>query len=127
MFLYILPIICACIIVATSFGSRQILPLSIDGITNDRALDYITLSFAFAVGQVIWGFANYVGGMVADRFGDEKALFLGIILSAIGCYLIQYCDSTFGDLDPLYCIFFPFRCHNIFPIYHFARRFNTNP
>ena len=95
MFLYIFPIICACIIVATSFGSRQILPLTIDGITNDRALDYITLSFAFAVGQVIWGFANYIGGMVADKFGDEKALFLGIILSAMGCYLIQYCDSTF--------------------------------
>ena len=94
MFLYIFPIICACIIVATSFGSRQILPLTIDGITNDRALDYITLSFAFAVGQVIWGFANYIGGMVADKFGDEKALFLGIILSALGCYLIQYCDST---------------------------------
>ena len=32
--------------------------------------------------------------MVADKFGDEKALFLGIILSALGCYLIQYCDST---------------------------------
>ena len=66
MFLYIFPIICACIIVATSFGSRQILPLTIDGITNDRALDYITLSFAFAVGQVIWGFANYIGGMISE-------------------------------------------------------------
>ena len=62
MFLYILPIICASVIVAISFGSRQILPLTIDGITTDRALDYITLSFAFAVGQVMWGFANYVGG-----------------------------------------------------------------
>ena len=79
MFLYILPIICASVIVAISFGSRQILPLTIDGITTDRALDYFTLSFAFAVGQIMWGFANYVGGMVADKFGDEKALFLGII------------------------------------------------
>ena len=94
MFLYILPIICASVIVAISFGSRQILPLTIDGITTDRALDYFTLSFAFAVGQIMWGFANYVGGMVADKFGDEKALFLGIILSAAGCFLIPYCDNT---------------------------------
>ena len=95
---------------ATSFGSRQILPLTIDGITNDRALDYITLSFAFAVGQVIWGFANYIGGMVADKFGDEKALFLGIILSALGCYLIQYCDST---IEIVICYIFPIVCASI--------------
>ena len=94
MILYIFPIVCASIIVAVSFGSRQILPLSIDGITTDRALDYITLSFAFAVGQVMWGFANYVGGMIADKFGDEKALFLGIVLSASGCFLIPYSNTT---------------------------------
>ena len=94
MILYIFPIVCASIIVAVSFGSRQILPLSIDGITTDTALDYITLSFAFAVGQVMWGFANYVGGMIADKFGDEKALFLGIVLSASGCFLIPYCNTT---------------------------------
>ena len=94
MFFYIIPIICASVIVAISFGSRQILPLTIDGITTDRALDYITLSFAFAVGQVMWGFANYIGGMIADKYGDEKALFLGVILAASGCFLIPFCDTT---------------------------------
>ena len=94
MYLYILPIICASIIVAVSFGSRQILPLTIDGIISDSAFDYITLSFAFAVGQVMWGFTNYIGGMIADKFGDEKALFLGIIFAALGCFLIQYSNTT---------------------------------
>ena len=92
MFLYIFPIICACIIVATSFGSRQI-TLTIDGITNDRALDYITLSLAFAVGQVIWGFANYIGGMIADKFGMKRLIFRYYIISP-RLLSIQYCDST---------------------------------
>ena len=94
MYLYIFPIIFASIIVAVSFGSRQILPLTIDSIISDTAFDYITLSFAFAVGQVMWGFANYIGGMIADKFGDEKALFLGIIFAALGCFLIQYSNTT---------------------------------
>ena len=95
MYLYLFPIISASVIVAASFGGRQILPLTIDGIINDStALDYLTLSFAFAVGQVMWGFANYIGGTIADKFGNEKALILGILLSALGCALIPYCDSS---------------------------------
>ncbi len=93
MYLYLFPIISASIIVAVSFGGRQILPLTIDGIISSTALDYLTLSFAFAVGQVMWGFANYVGGTIADKFGNEKALILGILLSALGCFSIPYCNS----------------------------------
>ena len=61
----------------------------------DEIIDGLALKESFIIykGNSTW-IANYIGGMVADKFGDEKALFLGIILSALGCYLIQYCDST---------------------------------
>ena len=93
MYIYLFPIISASVIVAVSFGGRQILPLTIDDIITSTSLDYLTLSFAFAIGQVMWGFANYIGGIIADKFGNEKALILGILLSAFGCSVIPYCET----------------------------------
>ena len=55
----------------------------------------MTLSLAFAIGQVVWGFANSIGGMIGDKFGNEKALIIGILLCALGCVLIPHCTSTF--------------------------------
>ncbi len=95
MHVFLFTIISASLIVGVSFGGRQILPLTIDGITQTTALDYVTLSLAFAIGQVVWGFANSIGGMIGDKFGNEKALILGILLCALGCALIPHCTTTF--------------------------------
>lgn len=91
---YALPIICASIIISVAFGIRQTLPLTIDGIISETGLDYLTLSLAFAVGQIVYGFANSLGGMLADEYGDEKALILGILLSFIGCILIPFSSTN---------------------------------
>ena len=101
MIVFLFPIISASLIVAVGFGGRQILPLTIDGITQSTPLDYLTLSLAFAIGQVVWGFANSIGGVIGDKFGNEKALILGIFLSALGIALIPHCSSTF---EIIFCI-----------------------
>ena len=101
MVIFLFPIVSASLIVAVGFGGRQILPLTIDGITQTTPLDYLTLSLAFAIGQVVWGFANSVGGVIGDKFGNEKALILGIFLSAVGIALIPHCSSTF---EIIFCI-----------------------
>ena len=59
----------ASLLIAVIFGSRQILPLTISGIQSDLAIDYLSISLAFAVGQVVSGVANPLGGVVADKFG----------------------------------------------------------
>ena len=60
-----------------------------------EVLVYLTLSLAFAIGQVVWGFANSIGGMIGDKFGNEKALIIGMLLCALGSSLIPHCETTF--------------------------------
>ena len=105
MVVILVPIISASLIISATFGGRQILPLTIDGITQSTSLDYLTLSLAFAIGQVVWGIANSIGGMIGDKFGNEKALILGILLCAVGCALIPHCSSAF---EIILCIGFLF-------------------
>ena len=105
MVVFLVPIISASLIISATFGGRQILPLTIDGITQSTSLDYLTLSLAFAIGQVVWGIANSIGGMIGDKFGNEKALILGILLCAVGCALIPHCSSAF---EIILCIGFLF-------------------
>ena len=106
MVVFLVPIISASLIISATFGGRQILPLTIDGITQSTSLDYLTLSLAFAIGQVIWGIANSIGGMIGDKFGNEKALILGIVLCAVGCALIPNCSSAFEIILCIGVLFF---------------------
>ncbi len=92
---FIFLIFSASLLIAVIFGSRQILPLTISGIEADLAIDYLSISLAFAVGQVVSGVANPLGGMVADKFGYHRAMYIGVILSIIGFSLIPFSTSPF--------------------------------
>ena len=83
----------ASLLIAVIFGSRQILPLTISGIESDLAIDYLSISLAFAVGQVVSGVANPLGGVVADKFGYHRAMYMGVILSIVGFSLIPFSSS----------------------------------
>ena len=57
---FIFLIFSASLLIAVIFGSRQILPLTISGIEADLAIDYLSISLAFAVGQVVSGVAEEI-------------------------------------------------------------------
>ncbi len=90
---YIFLVFAASLIISITFGARQILPLTISGIEADTAINYLSISLAFAVGQVVSGVANPLGGMVADKFGYHRAMIIGIILSIGGLGLIPFSTS----------------------------------
>ena len=46
------------------------------------------ISFAFALGQLVVGAISPFAGMIADKFGSGKTLFIGILMSLIGCMLL---------------------------------------
>ena len=72
------------------FGGRQTIPLSIEGINLASTVNYLEISFAFAVGQLISGAVTPLGGAISDKYGSGKTLLLGIIITTIGCFLIPY-------------------------------------
>ena len=92
---YLLIIIAASCIVAAVFGSRNTLPLAIDGINQSETLNYLQISFAFALGQLFMGAISPFGGMIADKYGSGKTLIIGILLILFGTLLIPYSTTTF--------------------------------
>ena len=92
---YFLIVIAASCIVAAGFGSRNTLPLTIEGINQSETLDYLQISFAFALGQLLMGAISPFGGMIADKFGTGKTLIVGILLILLGTILIPYSTTAF--------------------------------
>ena len=92
---YLLIVIAASFIVAAGFGSRNTLPLTIEGINQSETLDYLQISFAFALGQLLMGAISPFGGMIADKFGTGKTLIVGILLILLGTFLIPYSTTAF--------------------------------
>ena len=72
------------------FGGRQTIPLSIEGINLAATVNYLEISFAFAVGQLISGAVTPLGGVISDKYGSGKTLLLGIVISTLGCFLIPF-------------------------------------
>ena len=86
-------IFAAAVINSVVFGGRQTIPLSIEGISFKDTLNYLQISFAFALGQLVSGVIGPVGGAISDKFGSGKTLLIGIILSALGLFLIPISDT----------------------------------
>ena len=92
---YFLIVIAASCIVAAVFGSRNTIPLTIEGINQSETLDYLQISFAFALGQLLMGAISPFGGMIADKYGSGKTLTVGILLILLGTLLIPYSTTAF--------------------------------
>ncbi|MDC3081162.1 MFS transporter [Paracoccaceae bacterium] len=92
---YLLIVIAASCIVAAVFGSRNTVPLTIEGINQSETLDYLQISFAFALGQLLMGAISPFGGMIADKYGSGKTLVVGILLILFGTLLIPYSTTAF--------------------------------
>ena len=92
---YLLIVIAASCIVAAVFGSRNTIPLTIQGINQSETLDYLQISFAFALGQLLMGAISPFGGMIADKYGSGKTLIIGILLILLGTLLIPYSTTAF--------------------------------
>ena len=66
---FLLIIIAASCLVEVMFGGRNSLSLTIQGINQSGSLNYLQISFAFALGQLVVGAISPFGGMIADKFG----------------------------------------------------------
>ena len=87
---YFFILFAAGVIQSVVFGGRQTIPLSIEGINLAATVNYLEISFAFAVGQLISGAVTPLGGVISDKYGSGKTLLLGIVISILGCFLIPF-------------------------------------
>jgi len=52
---------------ALALGLRQAQPLFISSLNSHTGIGYAAISLAFGIAQLVWGLAQPVAGMVADR------------------------------------------------------------
>ena len=92
---FLIIVIAASCLVAAMFGSRNSLSLTIEGINQSETLDYLQISFAFALGQLVLGAISPFAGMIADKYGSGKTLIAGILLALLGTILIPFSITAF--------------------------------
>ncbi|MBI2961835.1 MAG: MFS transporter [Betaproteobacteria bacterium] len=83
-------------ILAVTMGIRHSLGLFVSPLNTGTGLGIVTVSFALAVGQFVWGAAQPVFGALADRAGSLKTITLGAVLLALGMAVTPFVDSGIG-------------------------------
>jgi MFS family permease len=83
-------------ILAVTMGMRQSSGLFVSPLNTSTGLGVVTISFAMAVGQFVWGAAQPLFGMLADRVGSYKVIVLGTLLLALGMAITPLMDTGLG-------------------------------
>ena len=93
---YWILIISAALILAVTMGLRNALGLFVSPLNTSTGLGIVTISFALAVGQFVWGAAQPIFGALADRVGSVRIIALGAVLLALGLAVTPFMHSEFG-------------------------------
>jgi MFS family permease len=80
-------------ILMITMGSRQTLGLFVSPLNSSTGLGIVSISFAMAVGQFVWGAAQPIFGAVADRYGPGRVIVAGGIMLALGWALTPFASS----------------------------------
>jgi predicted MFS family arabinose efflux permease len=86
----------AAAVLTVTMGARQSLGLFIFPLNNSTGLGLVTISFALAVGQFVWGAVQPLAGAAADRFGPARVLIGGVFVLALGSALTPFMTSALG-------------------------------
>jgi predicted MFS family arabinose efflux permease len=79
-----------------TMGARQSQGLFVFPISGSTGVSIVTISFAMAVGQFLWGAVAPVAGALADRFGAARVLAGGVLLLALGTALTPLLTTSAG-------------------------------
>ncbi|MHB8668449.1 MAG: MFS transporter [Burkholderiales bacterium] len=89
-------VISAALILAVTTGLRNALGLFVSPLNTSTGLGIVSISFALAIGQVVWGAAQPVFGALADRVGSVTIIAFGAVLLALGLAVTPFMHAKFG-------------------------------
>ncbi|WP_295682313.1 MFS transporter [uncultured Nevskia sp.] len=88
----------AAAILALTMGARMSLGLFMQPIGASTGLSIVSISFALAIGQLVWGVVQPLFGAIADQTGSVRVVVFGGLLMAAGLALAPSFSSEFGLL-----------------------------
>ena len=88
-------------IMMITLGARQTTGLFVAPIIKSTGLGIASISFALAVGQLVWGAVQPFFGAVADKWGAFRVFVFGALLMSLGFGLTPFAASEWGLLVTL--------------------------
>ena len=88
----------AAAILMITMGARLTTGLFISPINTATGLGIVSISFALAIGQFVWGAAQPIFGVVADKYGSVAVIIIGALLLATGLALTPFVSTQAGLL-----------------------------
>lgn len=89
-------LLAATLTLLVTMGIRQSLGLFVQPIHAGTGLSIVQISFALAVAQLVWGAAQPLFGMWADKRGPGRVLVFGSVLLVVGMALAPWLASEWG-------------------------------
>ncbi|OWW22445.1 MFS transporter [Noviherbaspirillum denitrificans] len=86
----------AAAIMMITMGARLTTGLFVSPINTSTGMGIVSISFAMAVGQFMWGASQPIFGAIADKHGPGKVIVVGAIMLAVGTALTPFVDSKWG-------------------------------
>lgn len=83
-------------ILLITMGVRQSMGLFVDPIVASTGVGIAAISFALAIGQLVWGAAQPLFGAIADHYGSYRVLIVGGLLLAAGAALASRSTTELG-------------------------------
>ena len=85
----------AAALLMVTMGVRQTQGLFLFPMAGSTGVSIVTISFAMAIGQFVWGAMQPVAGALADRFGAGRVLITGVLVLALGSALTARAPAAF--------------------------------
>ena len=76
------------VVLSLSFGIRSVFGVMMDPISDQFAWPREIFSLSMSIQNLVWGLGQPLFGWIADRFGDRRALWLGLGVYAAGMVLM---------------------------------------
>ena len=84
----------ACTVILISMGLRQTFGLFFQAFEEGLGVTRTEFGLAIGVQMIFWGIFAPIFGLLADKFGGNKAVFLGFIIFALGIFMLYSGPNT---------------------------------
>ena len=92
--LTLIVLISACVVIMISMGLRQTFGLFFQAFEEGLGCTRTEFGLAIGIQMIFWGMFSPLFGLVADRFGGNKAVFIGFLIFGAGIFMLYSGPNT---------------------------------
>jgi MFS family permease len=86
--------VCGCLIGMLTFGPRSTLGFFLTPLSQAHGWGRDVFALALAVQNLLWGLGQPLAGAIADRYGANRVLSVGVLLYAAGLVMMAYATNA---------------------------------